>query len=273
MGGGGGGGMGPMVRRAYDMMGQQQQGGQGGGQWGAGTGYGDAYNRQSNRPAQTVPMQYSQPGYGGYNQMATDLQFGYVGGYNPYGGGYMGGMYDPAMTQTGRFNPSGAAPAGRGGMGRVMGGYSGTGYGQLGGGPRFGQPPMGGYGGFNANQPGTMYQGASGQNYFGGGFRPFGGAAGMGMFGGRMPGYPPQSSYAPMRAMPPMPPQQQQSFEMLAQQGPEKQYAMQPGELYDQAMTGGSPNPFLSFPGVGQGQPPQMRSAVFPPQIQQILQY
>lgn len=91
-------------------------------------------------------------------------------------------------------NPYAPSPAtGMGGADQNYGfpqqdGYPGVGFGGMGSTPRYTFAGAGAGTGFNADQPGASGGGPTGQDYYGGGFRPFGGAAGLGMFGGRVPG-------------------------------------------------------------------------------------
>jgi len=128
-------------------------------------------NLQSAMPSAPAPGEFQ----GGVSRMS-----------DPQYGGYRGGLQYPD-------NYPGMGYAGRGGSGRnfgapQQGGYYGGGFGGMGSQPRYGYGGAGGYGGFAANQPGSMYGGPSGGEYRGGGFRPWGGGAAT--FGGGFGGNP-----------------------------------------------------------------------------------
>ena len=126
-----------------------QQGGFGGQQGGFGNSFGGGFGGQQPQQMQQMqrPMQNQ---FGGYNQSPQMGGFGGgMGGgfnqYNPMGGGYGMGGFNPQMGGMGGFG-GGYGPQmggfGMGGGGQPMGGYGGG----FGGG--FNQPPqMGGFGG------------------------------------------------------------------------------------------------------------------------------
>ena len=300
---GGGGGYGAMIRSVYDQL--------PGNLGGAGPSPG-AQQQPPQPPAQGgVGGQYGQ--LGSYNTLAQDLSAGRTGGFQFGGGqpfGYMPGQGPGGRPGVSGY--TGIGPFQNQGGGQIPQGYQSSmglgswpGFGQ-GGMPGFGGPGAyyggqgGGYfggSGFGMQGPPQMYGPGS---YSSPGSMPYGGGSGMGggfggftspfmqrarqqgaaqdlrartsPFGvvGRTPGTP-TGIRIPQRANPmlSMPPQGQGGG--LNPQTGKPFYSNGDTEL---AQTGGSPNPFLSFPGTGGPWGSGGPRSVAPAQaVQQYLNY
>ena len=196
------GGFGGMIGNLLWQQGQETGGGPfghlwsqagGGGYLGPNTGdysrgYMGGYERVYDNPAHYLQMGNLYGQLGSYNTLARDMASGNVGNYAfGYGGQpftYQGGMHPTgragawgrpmsALAQYGADYGFGGM-AGRGGGGRNVGTWPGTGFGGGAGFPALGGVATGGRSpwGFASNQPGMYGMGPSGGEYYGGGFRP-----------------------------------------------------------------------------------------------------